>query len=163
MGQNPLEGMRVPLGITFLATALLLGSAQSVREMPPLAAERLTNIQLFALGGIGFAGKTSDGETAFKVVMGEPRQEALQTLEKVFANGSVAAKSYALVGIRALAPERFDTLYQTVSHSQKKVQTMSGCIASTRPLREIADEIRSGAYDRKLPPNSRENSQPSQR
>ena len=121
-----------------------------MRELPPLGAERLTTIELFAFGGIGFAGKTSEGEKAFRVVMEKPRDEALPAMEAIFANGSVAAKSYALVGIRKLAPQRFETLYQSVAHSQEKVPTMSGCIARTMTLQEVANEIRSGAYDRNL-------------
>jgi hypothetical protein len=83
--------------------------------------------------------------------MEKPQEEALHTMEAVFANGSAAAKSYALVGIRTLAPERFESLYQSVAHSQEKVHTMSGCIAGTRTLQEVANEIRSGAYDKALP------------
>lgn len=132
---------------------MLGSSAQYVRELPPMAGEQLTTIQLFAFGGIGFAARTSDGEKAFRVVMEKPRDEALQTMETVFANGSVEAKSYALVGIRMLAPERFDALYQTVARSQERVHTMSGCILSEKTLQDLSKEIRSGAYGKKLPPD----------
>lgn len=141
------------LGTTLLALTLLLGSSgQYVRSLPPIAAERLTTIELFAFGGIGFAGTTSDGEKAFRLVMEKPHEEALRTMEEVFANGSAAAKSYALVGIRTLAPARFETLYQSVAHSREKVHTMSGCIGGTRTLQELANEIRSGAYNKTFPP-----------
>jgi hypothetical protein len=140
------------LGKTLLAVSLILGSGgQYARELPPLAAERLTTIELFAFGGIGFAGKTSEGEMPFRVVMEKPHGEALRSMEEIFANGSAAAKSYALVGVRKLAPERFEALYQSIAHSQEKVHTMSGCIGSTRTLKELANEIRSGAYDKSLP------------
>lgn len=142
------------LGETLLAVSLIFGSgAHYVRELPPVATERLTTIELFAFGGVGFAGKTSEGEKAFRTVMEKPLEVALPAMEAIFANGSVEAKSYALVGIRKLAPNRFETLYQSVAHSQEKVHTMSGCIARTKPLQELAKEIRSGAYDRNLPSN----------
>jgi len=137
----------------FLAVSFILGSGgQYARELPPpAAAERLTTIELFAFGGIGFAGKTSEGEKAFSVVMEKPLEQALPTMEAIFANGTAAAKSYALVGICKLAPERFETLYKSVAHSQEKVPTMSGCIARTKTLQEVSNEIRSGAYDRNSP------------
>ncbi len=85
--------------------------------------------------------------------MEKPLEHALPAMEAIFANGSAAAKSYALVGIRRLAPDRFEALYKSVAHSQEKVQTMSGCIARTKKLQEVANEIKSGAYDRNLPSN----------
>jgi hypothetical protein len=54
------------LGETLLAVSLILGSSQPhAGELPPMAVERLTAIELFAFGGIGFAGKTSEGEKRF--------------------------------------------------------------------------------------------------
>jgi hypothetical protein len=141
----------VVLGNALLAVSLILGSGvQHARDIMPVATERLTTINLFAFGGVGFAGKTSDGEKAFSAVMEKPLEQALPAMEAIFANGSGAAKGYALVGIRKLAPERFETLYQSVAHSQEKVQTMSGCIARIRTLQEVANEIKSGAYDKNL-------------
>jgi len=137
--------------LVLLAISLIFGSGgQLARVQPPPAVERLTTIELFAFGGIGFAGKTSEGEKVFNAVMGRPPEEARRAMQEIFANGSVEAKSYALVGIRRLAPERFETLYQSVAHSQQKVHTMSGCIARAKTLQQIANEIKSGAYDRNL-------------
>jgi len=51
----------LPLGTTMLLGATLLsgGGGQYVRNPPPMAADTLTNIQLFAFGGVGFAFKIS--------------------------------------------------------------------------------------------------------
>lgn len=139
----------MPLGTaTLLGATLLIGGGQYVQNPPPLAAEKLTSIQLFAFGGVGFAPKISDGERAFRVVMEKPHDEALQTMETVFANGTVEAKSYALAGIHALALHRFDALYQSVAHSPQKVHRMQGCILFEDTLQQIAKQIRDGAYDK---------------
>ncbi|MEG9438785.1 hypothetical protein JAO29_21795 [Edaphobacter sp. HDX4] len=140
----------VPLAITaVLAVIVSVGSSgQYVRDPPPLAADTLTSVQLFAFGGVGFAPRISDGERAFRVVMRKPHDEALQIMETIFANGTVEAKSYALAGIHALDPERFDALYQSVAKTPQKVHRMQGCIRFEDTLPEIAKQIRSGAYDK---------------
>jgi hypothetical protein len=113
-----------------------------------MAADKLADTHLFAFGGVGFASRISDGERAFRVVMEKPHDEALQIMETIFANGTVEAKSYALAGIHALAPERFDALYQSVAQPPQKVHRMQGCILFEDTLQEIAKQIRSGAYDK---------------
>ncbi|HEX2919425.1 MAG TPA: hypothetical protein VHN81_12970 [Edaphobacter sp.] len=140
----------MPLATVAILSAVLLvsGGGQYVRNPPPIAADNLTKINLFAFGGVGFASRISDGERDFRVVMEKPRDEALQTMETVFANGTVEAKSYALAGIHALSPERFNALYPSVAHSPKKVHRMQGCILYEDTLKEIARQIREGAYDK---------------
>jgi hypothetical protein len=112
--------------------------------------QTLTHARLFAFRGIGFAGATSEGEKAFRVVMAEPHDAALQAMEEVFANGGPVAKSYALVAIRALEPARFDALYQAVKYSQEKVPTVQGCIGRDVTLEDMTKDIRSGAYDKSV-------------
>lgn len=46
------------------------------------AVNRLSTVQQFAFGGIGFAGVTSKGETDFKVVLALPRPTALSAFER---------------------------------------------------------------------------------
>jgi hypothetical protein len=136
----------------FLIVLLGGGGSQYVHAQPGAAAETLTGAGLFAFGGIGFAGATSDGEKAFRAVMTLPHDAALETMESVFAKGGPVAKSYALAGIHVLAPKRFDELYRTLEHSQEKVQRMEGCIGFTETMQEVARKIRSGAYDGDVKP-----------
>jgi hypothetical protein len=134
------------LAVTLLQWGELSIFARDLRA--ETASQTLIHARLFAFGGIGFAGATSEGEKAFRVVMAEPHDAALQAMEEVFAKGGAVAKSYALVAIRALEPARFDALYQTVKHSQEKVPTMQGCIGRDVTLEDMTRDIRSGAYNR---------------
>ena len=121
---------------------------------PSAAAQRLSKVGLFAFGGVGFAGTTSEGEKDFRIVLSQPAADALASLEVVYAHGTPAAKSYALVGMRKLDERRFKELVQPLESSHEKVASMAGCILQFRPLGEIARAIDSGSYDSRLSLNS---------
>lgn len=55
-------------------------------------------------------------------------------------------KSYALSGLKRLAPERFAELVATLSKSTEKVEVMRGCIVSHEPLPEVAKQIGQGEF-----------------
>jgi hypothetical protein len=111
------------------------------------AAHRISSVNVFAFGGIGFAGKTSDGEKDFRIVYSQSHNVSLKFFEDLFRNGNPEAMSYALAGIRQLAPARFVTLRQSLAGSSAKVVTMSGCIIEDRLLTTVADDIGKGNYD----------------
>ena len=102
---------------------------------------------VFAFGGVGFAGKTSQGEVDFRAIDSQPAAVALENFKRVYAGGDVAAKSYALVGIRQLDGKRFNELLQSLQDSPEKVLTMQGCILERRNLLDVARSIASGSYD----------------
>ncbi|MGD0911303.1 MAG: hypothetical protein ABR928_05365 [Terracidiphilus sp.] len=110
-------------------------------------AHRLASVKVFAFGGIGFAGETSDGEKDFRIIYSQPHDVALKLFEELFKNGNPEAKSYALAGIRQVAPARFATLKQSLAGSSTKVVTMSGCIVEEKLLTSVADDIGKGNYD----------------
>src|SRR5580698_2550885 len=110
------------------------------------AVNRLTSVEWFAFGGVGYAGVTSEGEADFKVVLAQPTQTALKAFEKLFAIGNPQAKSYALSGLKKLAPQRFRELLATTTNSTKTVEVMRGCILSHEPLREVAKQIDQGQF-----------------
>ncbi len=69
--------------IGLFSIVLLGGGSSQYVHAQPAAAETLTGAGLFAFGGIGFAGATSEGEKAFRAVMALPHDAALQTMESV--------------------------------------------------------------------------------
>ena len=87
----------LPARILALLAFLCCGS--SLLAEPPTKQATLTQIQLFAFGGIGVAGTTSAGELLYRQVLASEQAEA-QFLALV-KNGTPAAKCYALVGLRA--------------------------------------------------------------
>jgi hypothetical protein len=110
------------------------------------AVNRLATIGQFAFGGVGFAGVTSKGETDFKFVLAQPKPTARNAFERLYAVGNPQGKSYALSGLKKVAPERFAELVATVAKSTEEVEVMRGCIISREPFPEVAKQIGQGNF-----------------
>jgi hypothetical protein len=132
----------------FGLVSVLLLSLYSFPQPPSATAlERLEKTGIFAFGGVGFAGVTPSGEKDFRIIIAQPSGEALKQFEEVYANGNPEGRSYALVGIRRLAPDRFAALTQTLVSSSDKVATMSGCIMGSKPFPTVVQQIAKGQFD----------------
>lgn len=105
------------------------------------AVNRLSTVERFAFGGVGYAGATSKGETDFKFVFAKPKPTALNAFERLYSIGNAQGKSYALSGLKKLAPERFAELIPTLGKSTEEVEVMRGCIISHEPLPQVAKQI----------------------
>lgn len=110
------------------------------------AVNRLSTVERFAFGGVGYAGVTSKGEIDFKFVLAQPKPTALNAFERLYAVGNPQGKSYALSGLKRLAPERFAQLAATLSKSTEEVEVMRGCIVSHEPLPKVAKQIGQGEF-----------------
>ena len=110
------------------------------------AVNRLSTVERFAFGGVGFAGVTSKGEKDFKFVLTQPKTTALNAFERLYAIGNPQGKSYALSGLKKLAPERFAELVATLAKSAEEVDVMRGCIVSHEPLPDVAKQIANGKF-----------------
>jgi hypothetical protein len=124
-------------------TALLLFAVPQTTQ-PDAVLERLAKVERFAFGPTGYAGVTSAGEKDFRTVLG--RSSAVTDFEKLFAEGNIQAKSYALVGIHKLSPTRFNELARQLRGSKERVTTMEGCIVSDEPFTYILKQIEAGKY-----------------
>ena len=132
-----------------LTGILLLLCAFAVLAEDPHAAAigRLSEVDVFAFGGVGFAGQTSKGEIDFRLVLSQPSPVALSALEKLYATGNPQARSYALFGIRKIKPSRFKELLTSAEASKDKVDVMRGCIITHELLRDVAKQIDHGVWD----------------
>jgi len=110
------------------------------------AVSRLSIVEIFAFGGVGYAGATSKGEIDFKFVLSQPQPVALTAFEKLYVTGNPQGKSYALSGIRKLNPSRFKDLLASVRVSRDQVEVERGCIVSHELLREVAKQIDRGKF-----------------
>lgn len=110
------------------------------------AVNRLSVVEHFAFGGVGYAGVTSKGETDFKFVLAQPKPTALNAFETLYAIGNPQGKSYALSGLKKLAPQRFVELAAKSARSTEEVEVMRGCIVSHEPLPEVAKQIGQGKF-----------------
>lgn len=124
-----------------LATIVLLSIPQTGQDA---VLDRLAKVQQFAFGPTGYAGVVSEGEKDYKTVLA--RRTALADFEKLFAEGNVQAKSYALVGIHKLNPVRFKQFAMPLIKSSEKVSIEEGCIVSYEPFNRVLIEIAVGKY-----------------
>jgi hypothetical protein len=130
------------------ALALLCFSAIACcQDASSVALLRIQSTAVFAFGGVGFAGRTSQGEIDFKTIVSLPREQAIASFEQLFEKVDPQAKSYALAGLRKLDVSRFETLRMSLQNSPVKVQIMRGCILSRESLQQVASGIESGQYD----------------
>ena len=130
--------------VILLVFALQAGAVTG--EDASAAVRRLSTVGMFAFGGVGFAGRTSEGELDFRQVYAQPPEVALAAFEKVYAEGTLPAKAYALVAIRELSPNRFRELLTPLAKSGDKVQTAHGCVISREPVSAVARQIAAGDY-----------------
>lgn len=128
----------------WVISALLFFPKPQAAQTVEAAFERLTNVGLFAFGGVGFAGATSPGEKDYKVILSRP--SAMADFERLYSSGNIMAKCYALVAMRRLSPRRFRELAQPLHNSKEEVATMHGCIMSREPLGVTINQIESGGY-----------------
>jgi hypothetical protein len=88
----------------------------------------------------------SDGEQDYRSILA--RDSALADFEKLYSQGNLPAKCYALVGIKKLNPARFKELARRLRTSNDKVATMHGCILSDEAFADVVRQIESGQYSR---------------
>src|SRR3569833_237236 len=110
--------MPLRVSVILFMWAAVLFAAQTPAEKPITpdhALDRLNEANVFAFGGIGFGGTISEGETAFRALLA--RSSAGRDFEAAFLRGTPQAKAYALVGLRALNPNRFAELASSLQAS----------------------------------------------
>ena len=112
---------------------------------PQDAYKELLKIEYFAFGGVGFAGQTSDGESAFRMILSSPK--AKKYFELVLTKKNMPAKLYALCGLKELDTTLFLQKMKIYSDTTVQVSTMRGCIRDDERFTDIVQEIRTGFYD----------------
>lgn len=140
--------MRIPRLATWPLILLALFSISPILADDTVddAVKRLSTVEQFAFGGVGYAGVISKGETDFKLVLKQPKPTALNAFERLYEIGNPQGKSYALSGLKKLAPQRFAELVTALGKSGQDVEVERGCIISHEPLPEIAKQIGQGKF-----------------
>jgi hypothetical protein len=139
----------------YIILALLINSnafSQSIKfnkdrklNNPQVAYKELLNIEYFAFGGVGYAGNTSDGESAFRIILSS--HKAKKYFELTLTKNNMPAKLYALCGIRELDTTLFLQKAKYFSDTTIQVSTMRGCLRGKERFTDIIREIRTGFYD----------------
>jgi hypothetical protein len=141
VGYEPLSPKQADLLDQVVNSACLLAAAQTTQDT---ALDRLSKVGQFAFGPTGNAAVISTGEKDYRTVLAS--STALTDFEKLFAEGNVQARCYALVGIHKLGPKRFKQLTQPLMESSETVTIMKDCIVSDAPLSQILKQIAAGKY-----------------
>jgi hypothetical protein len=108
------------------------------------ATSRLSHAGVFAFGGVGIAGWTSQGEKDFRVILSQAPEIADAAFRRVLYEGTIEAKCYAVVGLSILHPDELEVLLAQLRAAGNVVQTQAGCIMSRQPVAEIMEQI--GSY-----------------
>jgi hypothetical protein len=133
------------------ACCLLLSAFSSAADFKTevtsdAAFKRLQTVKQFAFGGVGFAGRISQGELDFRRIIKQAPDKALADFERLYSTGTPETKAYALAAIKKLKADRFSQLVASAKSSPEMVETMRGCIVSREPLGTIAQQIDSGKF-----------------
>ncbi len=122
---------------------LLLSSGIAKAEGDPV--KRLETARMFAFGGVGYAGITTEEEIAFRAVLDSKTAEA--DFLRVLDRGNVQGKCYALVGLRQKNRSAFDERVERFAKEKSDVGTAAGCMISKEPMYSIVANIRAGRFD----------------
>jgi len=114
-------------------------------ESAQQAYEQLISVKIFAFGGVGYAGITSEGELCVREIASSTN--GLKMFRSALAKGTTAAQLYALCGIRRCASSEFDAAAAPVVTANRKVSTMAGCIMSEVSASNIVNHIKNGSYN----------------
>jgi hypothetical protein len=109
------------------------------------AVKTLSEIPLFAFGGIGVAGTTSNGEVAFHNVLAS--DTAAADFAQILKTGTPQAQCYALVGLRLKDRATYDEQVKRFASSKQEVQTCAGCMMSKQAMSAVVGNIQKGSYD----------------
>jgi hypothetical protein len=126
-----------------------------------IAIKDLENQHLFAIGGIGYAGETSKGESDLDILLAE--KDAEKALFQIAVSNSGAGGLYGLFGLRVLKSpiykEAYDKFSKLPDQPERKgrhmlgpgiVDRMSGCMFFTQSRSEVAEEITAGKWDERV-------------
>jgi hypothetical protein len=90
------------------------------------AAQQLAMMDRFAIGGVGYAGVTSRGETLTRELAKEP--DAIAVFTQLATHPNRVARLYAYWALRSLDPARAQKLKTVLEADRTPVTLMSGCV-----------------------------------
>ena len=114
-------------------------SAPSELSAPAVAAyDGLHDAGVFALGGVGFNGTTSPGETAFRELQREPNAAAIFIALLDDETTTKAGQLYALLGLKRAEDAQFEARLPAFLADESSVTQFSGCIMMPVKAKTVA-------------------------
>ena len=106
---------------------------------PAVAAyDKLRVANVFALGGVGIVGATSQGETAFRELQREPNATEVFIALLDDPTASKAGQLYALFGLKEAKSAEFEVRLPAFLEDDALVETQSGCIRVSVEVKNVA-------------------------
>ena len=115
-------------------------AAKNTRE----AYEIVKAADRFTVGGVGYAGRPSESEIAFRQLLKQPNPLIL--CQKLLGEATPSGQLYGLLGLRLLDRKAFQAVLPRYRTSKVDVPTMSGCIVIKTTTASIAEKIDKGKY-----------------
>jgi len=110
--------------------------------------EYLKKSQVFRLGPVGIAAETPPEDIALRMLMAQDDSTTL--LKKLFDEGSIAGKLYALAGFYYRDRSTFNKLASGLRKDSRSVPRQSGCTIFSQKVEEIIESIESGNFDKDI-------------
>lgn len=130
------------LALTFWLVFAAINTSQAAS--PELSAsaraayDKLHQTEIFALGGVGIAGATSQGETAFREVQKDPNAVAAFVALLDDEMTPRAGQLYALLGLKEAKDTQFEERLPDFLADESTVTQFRGCIMMPVKVKEIA-------------------------
>jgi hypothetical protein len=117
------------------------------------AVQSLKDADMFATGGVGFAGTLTPATKAYYYLLTHPKgKEAFRGL---LSAPRPATQMFALAGLSILAPEEAEKSYPAYLSSKTLVKTANGCEMGTEPVSQIEEQARKGVFRRQFEARSK--------
>ena len=124
---------------------MLCGAEERPQEFYDPDVQRLLHVPFLAFGGVGIAGRTSEGEAAFGAIV--RKKESIRFFIAAFEYGNAPARCYALIALRELSPEFFrESIARVRKNPPTKIMMMNGCVMSKAKPETVYNAIEAGNY-----------------
>lgn len=126
-----------------VVTLFLIASSSQGKEPPGLSDEAVKayntvrDSETFCDTAVGFAGKTPEVVSAFRILIKQPNPERI--LRKLIEDATVSGQSYALCGFYHSDYKFFKKVVEPYKKSQKTVKTQMGCVGSIDTVASIVE------------------------
>ena len=130
-----------------LTLCLALTTIDSQSAAPELSApaqtayDKLHRTEIFALGGVGYAGTTSASELAYRELVKDNNAVAAFTALLDDESTTKEGQLYALLGLKEANDAQFEARLPTFLADDSTANEMSGCLMMPVKVRELAAQI----------------------
>lgn len=147
----------IPLRAFHLATWIVLGltftfwtgaRADNGEQQVERDRKTLVSCTMFALGPVGIAGTTSEGELAMRNLL--QVDGAVSLFGEIVNEATPEGRLYALIALRSLDRSAYRNALAEMPRDLE-ITTQRGCIVTKQTVDEVLDAVDAGAYDSLLP------------